>query len=141
MMRGGTCFCDFVAVLSASSALLMGSSASTTPSPCGFSPCPSWEPTWNITQSTIIMPCNYSGYFDYTIAGRFAVVDYDWSNAKEMCACAWSLRAATCVKGAVLQSGLVRVQTGGQTHNAGQVGGWRRTERWIARSDCSSRRG
>jgi hypothetical protein len=30
------------------------------------------------------MPCNYSGYFDYKIAGRFAVVDYDWSNAKEM---------------------------------------------------------
>ena len=28
------------------------------------------------------MPCNYSGYFDYTIAGKFAVVDYDWSNAK-----------------------------------------------------------
>jgi hypothetical protein len=52
--------------------------------PCGFSPCPSWAPTWNITRSTIIMPCNYSGYFDYTIAGKFAVVDYDWSNAKEM---------------------------------------------------------
>ena len=30
------------------------------------------------------MPCNYSGYFDYKIAGRFAVVDYDWSNGKEM---------------------------------------------------------
>lgn len=54
------------------------------PHPCGFSPCPSWAPTWNITRSTIIMPCNYSGYFDYTIAGKFAVVDYDWSNAKEM---------------------------------------------------------
>lgn len=51
---------------------------------CGFSPCPSWPQTWNITRSTIIMPCNYSGYFDYKIAGRFAVVDYDWSNAKEM---------------------------------------------------------
>jgi hypothetical protein len=25
-----------------------------------------------------------SRYFDYTIAGKFAVVDYDWSNAKEM---------------------------------------------------------
>ena len=51
---------------------------------CGFAPCPSWPQTWNITRSTIIMPCNYSGYFDYKIAGRFAVVDYDWSNAKEM---------------------------------------------------------
>ena len=30
------------------------------------------------------MPCNLSGYFDYRIAGRFAVVDYDWSNGKEM---------------------------------------------------------
>jgi len=41
---------------------------------CGFSPCPSWEPTWNITRSTIIMPCNLSGYFDPKIAGQFAVV-------------------------------------------------------------------
>ena len=45
---------------------------------------PSWEPTWNITRSTIIMPCNLSGYFDQDIAGRFAIVDYDWSNGKEM---------------------------------------------------------
>ena len=42
---------------------------------CGFAPCPSWPQTWNITRSTIIMPCNFSGYFDYKIAGRFAVVD------------------------------------------------------------------
>ena len=79
-------------LLRAAAALAMIATASSSavgpapapPSSCGFSPCPSWAPTWNITQSTIIMPCNLSGYFDYSIAGRFAVVDYDWSNAKEM---------------------------------------------------------
>ena len=35
-------------------------------------PVPSWDATYNITQSTIIMPCNLSGYFDPEMAARFA---------------------------------------------------------------------
>merc|ERR1719329_1954713 len=35
-----------------------------------------------MNKSTIIMPCNYSGYTDPSSTAGWAVVDFDWSNAK-----------------------------------------------------------
>jgi len=46
---------------------------------------PKWAPTYLMAESTVIMPCNYSGLYDfdaYPALGRFGLVDYDWSNAK-----------------------------------------------------------
>lgn len=43
---------------------------------------PPWPPTYNMSLSTIIMPCNYTGLFDTAFSSRFGVVDYDWSNSK-----------------------------------------------------------
>ena len=40
-----------------------------------------------MNQSTIIMACNYSGYFSDEVVqklSRFAIVDIDWSNAKSV---------------------------------------------------------
>ena len=59
-----------------------------TPSPRQNLHCrqPAWTPTWDMSQSTIIMPCNFSGFYDfaeYPALGRFGLADYDWSNAKQ----------------------------------------------------------
>jgi hypothetical protein len=46
---------------------------------------PKWTPTYNMSLSTILQPCNYSGLYDYDAypsLARFGVVDFDWSNAK-----------------------------------------------------------
>ncbi len=45
---------------------------------------PRWEPSYNMSLSTIIMPCNRTGYYDPTVASRYGVVDIDWSNAKQV---------------------------------------------------------
>ena len=39
-----------------------------------------------MSESTVVMPCNYSGLYDYTAypeLAKFGLVDYDWSNAKQ----------------------------------------------------------
>lgn len=50
-----------------------------------FAAVPTWTPTYDMAQSTTIMPCNFSGHYDfeaYPDLGKFGLVDYDWSNAK-----------------------------------------------------------
>ena len=34
-----------------------------------------WEPTFNISRSTVFMPCNYSGSFDPEVAGGSSSAD------------------------------------------------------------------
>jgi hypothetical protein len=49
------------------------------PSPCGNKPClPNWKPEYNMSKSTIFMPCNYSGQYDPAVAAKFGIVDFDW---------------------------------------------------------------
>ena len=46
---------------------------------------PKWPATYLMNSSTIVMPCNYSGFFsDYAInqLAHYGIVDIDWSNAK-----------------------------------------------------------
>lgn len=43
---------------------------------------PRMKPTWQMNKSTIIMPCNNSGYTDPNSTRGWAIVDFDWSNAK-----------------------------------------------------------
>ena len=46
---------------------------------------PNWTPTWNMKNSTIIQPCNYSGFVEpIDFYAQFAIVDFDWSNAKAL---------------------------------------------------------
>ena len=46
---------------------------------------PLFKPTYNMQQSTIAMPCNYTGFLDMSgDIGRFGIIDFDWSNAKEV---------------------------------------------------------
>lgn len=46
---------------------------------------PKWSPTYNMSESTVVMPCNYTGLYDYEAypeLAQFGLVDYDWANAK-----------------------------------------------------------
>jgi hypothetical protein len=38
---------------------------------------PHWVPTYNMTLSTALMPCNYSGMFDAAEAARWGMADFD----------------------------------------------------------------
>jgi hypothetical protein len=44
---------------------------------------PPWPPTYNMSLSTFLMPCNYSGFFDPAAAALYGIVDFDWSNNKK----------------------------------------------------------
>ena len=39
-------------------------------------------PNWQLNRSTIIMPCNSTGFLDPASTAGWSVVDFDWSNAK-----------------------------------------------------------
>lgn len=56
----------------------------TAPAMCSpGAPClPSWKPTWNLLNSTVLYTCNNTGMHDVRHANKFGVVVYDWSNAK-----------------------------------------------------------
>jgi len=54
------------------------------PQMVGYSNLPKWEPTYNMSRSTIVQPCNYSGFFDPSYISQFGIVDFDWSNAKQI---------------------------------------------------------
>ena len=46
---------------------------------------PKWAPTWNMQDSTIVMPCNSSGFLEpVEFYAQFGIVDLDWSNAKSL---------------------------------------------------------
>ena len=67
---------------------------------------PRWEPTWNMSLSTVMQPCNDSGFLEPTFASKFGIVDIvsqpnhvpdvsvidrsfvvseqDWANAKRL---------------------------------------------------------
>lgn len=36
-------------------------------------PTPGWQPTYNMSLSTVFMPCNYSGMFDGQLAGQWGI--------------------------------------------------------------------
>ena len=45
---------------------------------------PPWPPTYNMSLSTIMMPCNDSGWMNSEFAAKWGLVDFDWSNAKQL---------------------------------------------------------
>ena len=45
---------------------------------------PKRSPTYVMNQSTIIMPCNKSGFTDPATTVGWSVIDFDWSNAKAL---------------------------------------------------------
>lgn len=45
---------------------------------------PKWHPTYDMKRSTILMPCNDSGWHRVDEALRYGLVSYDWANAHEL---------------------------------------------------------
>ena len=45
---------------------------------------PLWPKTYNMQDSTIIQPCNMSGFLNATLYSQYGVVSVDWSNAKAL---------------------------------------------------------
>lgn len=45
---------------------------------------PQWEPTYEMWRSTIVMPCNISGFMDLEFVSKWGIVDIDWSNTKRL---------------------------------------------------------
>jgi hypothetical protein len=43
---------------------------------------PNKPPRFQMNQSTIVMPCNNSGYMDPERTVGWAIIDFDWSNGK-----------------------------------------------------------
>jgi hypothetical protein len=43
---------------------------------------PNQPPRYQMNQSTIIMPCNNSGYMDPKRTVGWSIIDFDWSNGK-----------------------------------------------------------
>ena len=42
---------------------------------------PLWPQSWRMNESTIAMPCNYSGYTAPASLAGWAVTSFDWSNS------------------------------------------------------------
>ena len=63
---------------------LADASLSTKPATTTSSTLPPWPPTYDMALSTIMMPCNYSGFMDPEFAAKWGLVDFDWSNAKQV---------------------------------------------------------
>ena len=62
---------------SAQPASSCGNEGGSTPRPCSV---PAWPATYQMNASTIIMPCNYSGFQAPSTVAGWGVVDFDWSN-------------------------------------------------------------
>ena len=44
---------------------------------------PPWKPTWNMSMSTIIFPCNHSGFFSAEQAAQYGLVSIDFENTMD----------------------------------------------------------
>ena len=45
---------------------------------------PNHQPIYQMNQSTIVMPCNKSGFTDPASTLGWGIIDFDWSNSKEI---------------------------------------------------------
>ena len=66
-----------------------------------------WSPTYNMSMSTVIMPCNTTGYFNPSAAAAYGLVDIDWSNAKKEWA---NAKPMDCEEQLVKQARLIKAQ-------------------------------
>ena len=66
-----------LSVLAAAAALPCGNEGGASERPCMV---PRWPATWQMNASTVIMPCNYTGYQAPSTTAGWGVVDFDWSN-------------------------------------------------------------
>lgn len=44
---------------------------------------PRWEPVFEMSRSTVVMACNYSGFYDLDALTGFGYIQFDWSDNKD----------------------------------------------------------
>ena len=86
---------------------------------------PKWPATYQMNESTIIMACNYSGYFSTEVVtklARFAIVDIDWSNANAI----WvNEKPMTCQESLLTQAKAIKAVNN-------------KTKVWVYRLSCNN---
>ena len=65
---------------------------------------PQWNVTYNMQDSTIIQPCNTTGFLNASMYSQFGVVSVDWSNAKQL----WVQPPMSCEELLVEQAALLK---------------------------------
>ena len=65
---------------------------------------PQWPATYNMQDSTIVQPCNMSGFLNASFYSQFGVVSVDWSNAKQL----WVQPPMSCEELLVEQAALLK---------------------------------
>jgi hypothetical protein len=69
---------------------------------------PNWDATWDMKRSTVIMPCNYTGFMDPAVYKDWGLVDFDWSNGRSV----WSTaQPMTCQETLIEQATEIKTQT------------------------------
>ena len=53
------------------------------PFPSPPQPLPRFAPSYDMFDSSIIMPCNYTGQFEVDVSTQWGIADLDWSNGKK----------------------------------------------------------
>ena len=53
------------------------------PFPSPPQPLPRFAPSYDMFDSSIIMPCNYTGQFEVDVSTKWGIADLDWSNGKK----------------------------------------------------------
>ena len=71
---------------------------------------PNWEQTWRLPASTVLMPCNWTGFLQESAYRNWGLVDIDWSNARAV----WSsAEPMTCQETLLQQARAVKAATPG----------------------------
>ena len=65
---------------------------------------PLWPVTYNMQDSTIVQPCNVSGFLDAAHFSQFGLVSVDWSNNHD----AWVIPPMSCEELLVEQAALLK---------------------------------
>ena len=79
-------------------------------------PPPPWPPVWDMNRSTVVQPCNSSGYFRSGIGTPYGLASFDWSNAKAL----WSSLPndqTNCSEVLVEQARRVKAESAGGGNN------------------------
>lgn len=97
------------------------------PTPCtpGSDSClPNWKPTWNMRNSTVLYTCNNTGLHNVTVANKYGIIVYDWSNAKNVWANDHPMTSEELI---TLQAEMVYAQDPGLPGYAPRVWAYRNT--------------
>eukprot|EP00912_Choanoflagellata_sp_UC4_P000772 UC4_evm2s485 len=97
---------------------------------------PSVEPRYQMNRSTIIMPCNNSGYMDPERTKAWSIIDFDWSNGKAIWTKSRPMNDEEVLQNQVVMSTKASLGQTVWVYRGSMWGGVRKTLEDPAYSDC-----